>query len=87
MKNLEKELDEILALGKSMGTGPRYLFLYYGLLAITSFNGYLNWPEGPRRMIALIKPSEYAKGISKARKELFLRRAVFFSKGFKRKAG
>jgi hypothetical protein len=85
--NLEKELDETLQLCKSICPGPWYLFLYYGQLAIANFKGYLHWPEGPKRMIAVIEHAEYLKGISKSRKELFLRRIIAYSKIYKRKAG
>ena len=85
--DLVKELDEVLDLCKSMGPGPRYLFLYYGHLAISNYNGFSRWPEGPKTMIAVIEQSEYVKGISESRKELFLRRAIAYSKEYKRKAG
>jgi hypothetical protein len=92
--NLAKELEEILDLCKSMGPGPRYLFLYYGQLAITNYSGFLRWPEGPKYMIAVIEQAEYVKGpqdgqahISEARKELFLKRAEHYLKEYNRKAG
>jgi len=87
MTNLERELDEILELCKSMGPGPWYLFLYYGQLAVSNFKGYINWPKGPKRMIAVIEQAEYIKGISESRKQLFLLRAIAYSKDYKLKAG
>ena len=86
MTHFETELQEIIKLGNLMDPGPRYLFLYYGQLAISNYKGFLNWPEGPKAMIAVIELSEYVKGISETRKELFLRRVVYYSNQFKRKA-
>ena len=86
-KDFQTEIIELIELGKLMGPGPRYLFLYYDQLAITNYNGFSRWPEGPKTMIAVIEQSEYVKGISESRKELFLRRAIAYSKEYKRKAG
>lgn len=84
--DLAKEFDETLELCKSIGPGPWYLFLYYGQLAISNFIGFLNWPQGPKRMIAVIEKEEYIKGISESRKQLFIRRAIAYRKECKRKA-
>jgi len=87
MTELEKELEVTLDLCKSIGPGPWYLFLYFGQLAIANFEGFVNWPKGPKIMIAVIEHDEYIKGISKSRMELFIRRAIAYFKQYKRKAG
>ncbi|MGB2861773.1 MAG: hypothetical protein WBC05_00480 [Sedimentisphaerales bacterium] len=68
----EQELQEMLEIGLYLGSGPRYLLYYYGRLAITNDVGLMRWPEGPKVIVAVIKPRECACGLSPARKAYLL---------------
>jgi hypothetical protein len=72
MKSMEAELREMLEIGRYLGSGPRYLLYYYGQLAITNDAGLNRWPEGPKVVVAVIKPQECVSGLSPARKEYLL---------------
>jgi len=72
MTSMEAELQEMLEIGRYLGLGPRYLLLYYGELAITNDVGLNRWPEGPKVVVAVIKPQECVRGLSPARKEYLL---------------
>jgi hypothetical protein len=68
----ERELQEMLEIGLYLGAGPRYLLYYYGQLAITNNTGLMHWPEGPKVIVAIIKPQECTCGISPKRKTYLL---------------
>ncbi|HUT47494.1 MAG TPA: hypothetical protein VMX36_14530 [Sedimentisphaerales bacterium] len=68
----EQELQEMLEIGRYLGSGSRYLLYYYGQLAITNDAGLMRWPEGPKVIGAVIKPQECACGLSPARKAYLL---------------
>ena len=68
----EQELRETLGIGQYLGNGPRYLLYYYGQLAITNDSGLMCWPEGPKVIVTVIKPQEYAGGLSLERKKYLL---------------
>jgi hypothetical protein len=68
----ERELQEMLKIGRYLGSGPRYLLYYYGRLAITNDAGLNRWPEGPKVVVTVIKPQECVRGLSPARKEFLL---------------
>jgi hypothetical protein len=68
----EQELREMLKIGRYLSSGPRYLLYYYGQLAITNNAGLMHWPEGPKVVVAVIKPQECACGLSPARKAYLL---------------
>jgi len=68
----EQELQEMLEIGRYLGSGPRYLLYYYGWLAITNGTGLMHWPQGPKVIVAVIKPQECACGISPKRKAYLL---------------
>ena len=72
MKSMEAELREMLEIGRYLGSGPRYLLYYYGQLAITNDAGLNRWPEGPKVVVAVIKPQECVSGLSPARKAYLL---------------
>lgn len=72
MASYEQELQEMLEIGRYLGSGPRYLFYYYGQLAITSEVGLKYWPEGPKVIVSTIKPQECAGRLSLDRKEYLL---------------
>jgi hypothetical protein len=69
---MEAELEEMLKIGLYLGSGPRYLLLYYGQLAITNDAGLNRWPQGPKAIVAVIKAQECAGGLIPARKEYLL---------------
>jgi hypothetical protein len=69
---MEAELQEMLEIGRYLGSGARYLLLYYGQLAITNDAGLNRWPQGPKAIVAVIKAQECAGGLSPARKEYLL---------------
>ena len=68
----EQELQEMLEIGRCLGSGPRYLLYYYGQLAITNDTGLMRWPEGPKVVVAVIKARECACGLSPAKKAYLL---------------
>lgn len=68
----EQELQEMLEIGRYLGSGPRYLLYYYGQLAITNETGLMHWPKGPKAVIAVVKSQECAGGLSLARKAYLL---------------
>jgi hypothetical protein len=68
MTSYEREFQDMLRVGRYLGSGPRYLLYYYGQLAITNDSGLKFWPEGPRKIVAVIKARECANGFSPARK-------------------
>jgi len=72
MASMEVELEEMLEIGRYLGSGRRYLLYYYGQLAITNDAGLNRWPEGPKVVVAIIKAQECAVGLSQARKEYVL---------------
>ena len=72
MESMEAELQEMLEIGLYLGSGPRYLFYYYGQLAITNDAGLNRWPQGPKVIVAVIKAQECACGLSPARKAYLL---------------
>jgi hypothetical protein len=72
MTSMEAELQEMLEIGRYLGSGPRYLLYYYGQLAITNDTGLNRWPQGPKAIVAVIKAQECAGGLSPARKEYLL---------------
>ncbi len=72
MESMEAELQEMLEIGRYLGTGPRYLLYYYGQFAITNGVGLNRWPEGPKVVVAVIKPQECVGGLSPARKAYLL---------------
>jgi len=69
MTSTEAELQEMLEIGRYLGAGLRYLFYYYGQLAITNDAGLMRWPKGPKAIVAVIKAHECASGLSPVRKE------------------
>jgi hypothetical protein len=69
---IAKELEEMLEIGRYLGSGPRYLLYYYGQLAITNETGLAGWPEGPKTVIATIKAEECLSGLSPATKGYLL---------------
>jgi hypothetical protein len=66
------ELEEMLEIGRYLGSGLRYLLYYYGQLAITNEPGLAGWPEGPKTVIATIKAEECLSGLSPAGKGYLL---------------
>ena len=64
MTNTEAELQEMLEIGRYLGTGRRYLLYYYGQLAITNDSGLMRWPQGPKAIVAVIEARECAGGLS-----------------------
>ena len=72
MKSMEAELQEMLEIGLYLGSGPRYLLYYYRQLAITNDVGLNRWPQGPKVVVAVIKPHECTCGLSPARKTYLL---------------
>ena len=64
MASHEQALQEMLEIGRYLGSGRRYLLYYYGQLAITNDAGLNRWPEGPKVVIAVIKAQECAGGLS-----------------------
>lgn len=86
MASNEKELQEMLEIGRYLGTGPRYLLYYYGQLAITNDIGLMNWPEGPKSIVSTIKPQECVDGLGPDRKEYLLAK-LFSYEDMKRKRG
>ena len=72
MTSMEAELQEMLEIGLYLGSGPRYLLYYYGRLAITNNAGLMRWPEGPKVVVAVIKPKECMCELSPARKTYLL---------------
>ncbi|HUT45855.1 MAG TPA: hypothetical protein VMX36_06185 [Sedimentisphaerales bacterium] len=72
MTNTEAELQEMLETGRYLGAGPRYLLYYYGQLAITNDAGLMRWPQGPKVVVAVLRPDECVHGLSPARKEYLL---------------
>lgn len=90
MTNLETELQEMLGVARFMGHGYLYLLLYYGQLAITNQTGMMNWPEGPKVVVAMITRNECFCGLSKPRKAFILEKLHSLnelSKEKNRKAG
>jgi len=63
-----------------LGPGPRYLLYYYGQLAITNDAGLMHWPEGPKVIVAVIKPKECTCGLSPARKAYLMEKTAFIVK-------
>jgi len=78
MASNEQELQEMLEIGRHLGTGLRYLLYYYGQLAITNNTGLICWPEGPKVIISTIKPQECTGGLSLERKEYLLAKLYSF---------
>jgi hypothetical protein len=74
----DRELQEMLEIGLYLGAGPRYLIYYYGQLAITNDAGLMRWPEGPKVIVAVIKPQECACGLSPKRKAYLLAKLRLF---------
>ena len=72
MESMEAELQEMLEIGLYLGSGPRYLFYYYGQLAITNDAGLNRWPQGPKVIVAVIKAQECTSGLSPARETYLL---------------
>ena len=72
MESMEAELQEMLEIGRYLGSGPRYLLYYYGQLAITNDAGLMHWPKGPKAIVAVVTARECAGGLSPARKEFLL---------------
>lgn len=72
MTSYEREFQDMLQIGQYLGIGPRYLLYYYGQLAITNDTGLMCWPEGPIKIVAVIKAQECANGLSPARKVYLL---------------
>jgi hypothetical protein len=70
----EQELQEILEIGRHLGSTPRYLLYYYGQLAIANDAGLMHWPEGPKVIVTVIKAQECVCGLSPARKAHLLAR-------------
>jgi hypothetical protein len=78
MASMEAELQEMLEIGRYLGSGPRYLLYYYGQLAITNDAGLMHWPEGPKVIVAVIAAQECASGLSPERREFLLARLCSF---------
>jgi hypothetical protein len=72
MESVEAELQEMLEIGLYLGSGARYLLYYYGQLAITNDAGLNRWPQGPKAIVAVIKPHECAGWLSPTRKAYLL---------------
>ena len=72
MESIEAELQEMLEIGRYLGSGPRYLLYYYGQLAITNNVGLNRWPEGPKVIVAVVKAQECVRGLSPARRTYLL---------------
>ena len=70
----EQELQEMLEIGRHLGSTPRYLLYYYGQLAIANDAGLMHWPEGPKVIVTVIKAQECVCGLSPARKVYLLDR-------------
>lgn len=68
----ERELQEMLDIGVYLGSGPRYLLYYYRQLAITNDAGLMNWPQGPKVIVSVIKAQECTSGLSPERKTYLL---------------
>jgi hypothetical protein len=83
----EQELQEMLEIGSYLGSGSRYLFYYYGQLAITNERGLASWPEGPKVIIAVVKPQECAGGLSPAGKAYLLDKLRSFESVRRRQSG
>ncbi|MHC4325525.1 MAG: hypothetical protein ACYSUX_14765 [Planctomycetota bacterium] len=72
MESMEAELQEMLKIGRYLGSGRRYLLYYYGRLAITNEAGLMRWPEGPKVIVAVIKPRQCVCGLSPTKKACLL---------------
>ena len=68
----EQGLQEMLEIGRCLGSGPRYLLYYHGQLAITNERGLASWPEGLKVLIAVVNSRECTGGLSPARKTYLL---------------
>jgi len=72
MDRTETELQEMLEIGVYLGVGPQYLLYYYGQLAITNDAGLMNWPKGPKAIVAVVTARECAGGLSPLRRACLL---------------
>ena len=72
MESMEAELQEMLEIGRYLGSGLRYLLYYYGQLAITNDAGLMSWPQGPKVIVAVIEARQCAGGLSPARRAYLL---------------
>jgi hypothetical protein len=78
MESMETELQEMLELGRYLGSGPRYLLYYYGQLAITNDAGLMRWPKGLKVIVAVVTAQECAGGLSQARRAYLLEKLCSF---------
>jgi hypothetical protein len=79
MESIETELQEMLEIGRYLGSGPRYLLYYYGQLAITNDAGLMRWPKGPKAVVAVVTAHECASELNLARRAYLLAKLGSFN--------
>ncbi len=78
MKTQLDEIEEMLELGCSMGSGERYLMLYEGQLAITNRVGLARWPKGVCQMIAILSVADCVHGLTPSQWDKIFERLQMF---------